>query len=83
MRYRVRVETTFEAAHKLFTSANEACVENIHGHSYRVEWFLSTTHLDENRVVVDFGVAKRLCRELTEVFDHSLILHPQAERENV
>jgi 6-pyruvoyltetrahydropterin/6-carboxytetrahydropterin synthase len=73
--YRIKIRTTFEAAHKLSTSYSQACKDSIHGHSYKVDWYSrEEDSLDENGVVVDFTKLKQICRKITEEFDHSLIL---------
>lgn len=63
--YYLRVKDEFAAAHKL--PQFEKCAE-VHGHTYEVEVVLEAEELDENGVVMDLSVAKKVLRE--ELPDH-------------
>jgi 6-pyruvoyltetrahydropterin/6-carboxytetrahydropterin synthase len=42
----------------------------MHGHSYKVELFLSATKLDRGGMVVDFTILKEIMHNVIEPFDH-------------
>ena len=54
--YRLRVETTFAAAHKVVDS-NGKC-EKLHGHTWKVELFVLGEKTESNGMVIDFAVLK-------------------------
>lgn len=62
----------FEAAHRLRDHPG-ACA-NIHGHSYRVAVTVEAPNLNQDGMVVDFGVIKEVVRPLIEKMDHSMIV---------
>ena len=76
MMYRLKTESSFDAAHFL-TDYHGKC-ENLHGHRWKVVAYLSQetlctegTHKD---MVIDFGEFKQALRALTEELDHSFIV---------
>ena len=64
----------FENAHVVRNCSTERCRENIHGHSYKVEVLLESNYLDNGQMVYDFGLMKKIIKELIEAFDHSITL---------
>lgn len=80
--YTVRKEFQFEAAHQLSEAWSRACVEQIHGHSYRVEVFLKSYQLNPSGMVVDFGLLSAKVEPLIEAWDHSLLLHEPSLKTN-
>lgn len=75
-KWTIRKLFKFEAAHRLVSSWSQQC-QKIHGHSYKLELFLSAEELDENGMVVDFGKLKELFSKKLEQFDHKCILSEQ------
>jgi 6-pyruvoyltetrahydropterin/6-carboxytetrahydropterin synthase len=79
MRVRVTKEFRFEMAHAL--SGHDGPCKNIHGHSYVLQVTLKGTPLEDNEdpksgMVMDFSDLKKIVRqEITDVFDHALVLH--------
>ena len=75
MKYLIHKRFTFEAGHQLrrgcFTAA---CSDCIHGHSYKVEVTVEASRLDENSMVVDFGLVKLATEQVRTIFDHALLL---------
>ena len=69
--YRLRVETQFDAAHKL-EGYNGKC-SRLHGHSWRIEIFITGSRLDEIGMLVDYGILKEKLREVTNRLDHSYL----------
>lgn len=75
--YTVRKEFKFEAAHVLDTCYSNEC-KRIHGHSYRVEVFITSNDLNADSMVVDFKMLKEIVSPLIDAWDHRLI----GKREN-
>ncbi len=74
--YGIKTEAHFDAAHFL-TDYHGKC-ENLHGHRWRVVVYLSTKDLQKEGnmrdMVLDFGVFKRVVRDLAEEFDHTFLV---------
>jgi 6-pyruvoyltetrahydropterin/6-carboxytetrahydropterin synthase len=66
--YRLRVESEFDAAHKM--EGYEGKCSRLHGHTYKVEAFFLTNCLDSIGVSVDLRQLKEKLSKLTEQFDH-------------
>jgi len=77
--FRIQKRFKFEAAHQLENAFTKACSDCIHGHSYTVEMHLYSEHLDDNQMVVDFGVLKAFKSQVMFHWDHGLILHKNKE----
>ena len=75
MKYSIRKQFTFEAAHQLETAETAACHECIHGHSYTVELVIGAAVLDGHGMVLDFACLKPFKDEVMARWDHGLILH--------
>jgi len=85
MKYRICKSFEFSAAHMLSSSWTEKC-QKIHGHNYRVEVVLSSSELNKDGMVLDFGKLKQAMKELIAQFDHSYIVSAndlQPEQDNV
>lgn len=63
----------FEAAHCLDSSYSKCC-QRLHGHSYIVELFFRSEHLNVDGMVVDFGQVKDSAAKLIKELDHRLII---------
>jgi len=74
MTYRLRVRTHFDAAHRLMHYEGKCA--NIHGHTYKVEAAVETSHvLGARGMVVDFGFLKRKLEESICHLDHALLIN--------
>ena len=69
--YRLRIESTFDAAHKLV--GYEGKCARLHGHSWKVEVFVTGGESDEIGMVVDFGILRERLKEITEKLDHNFL----------
>lgn len=69
----IRKQFKFEGAHIVRNCSSHRCRENIHGHSYIVEVFLSSDHLDRGYMVMDFSLLDRV-KTLVDSFDHTYSL---------
>ncbi len=74
--YRIRKMVRFEAAHQLESAFSRACVDCIHGHSYKLEVFFVACKLDRCGMVLDFGEVKEMLNKIVATWDHALILPP-------
>jgi len=63
-----RVMGTFSASHKM--PGHSKC-ENLHGHNYTVEVFLTQSVMEESTLQVDLTELKASVREIIEIFDHT------------
>lgn len=73
--YRIRKEFKFEGAHRLTSSYSERC-QHIHGHSYRVEVFMTAAKLNNDGMVLDFKELKDIgIAKVIDEFDHALVLN--------
>ena len=70
----------FEGAHIVRNCSSEHCRENMHGHSYIVEIFLTSDKLDNGYMVMDFCRLDRV-KQFIESFDHSYSLWNQEPQE--
>ncbi len=71
----IRKLLKFESAHQLESAYSKLCSETIHGHSYKLELFLSSEKLNSDGMVMDFGELKSITKELVDGYlDHSIIL---------
>lgn len=87
MRYTVRIEARFEAAHYLWSY--RGIQEPLHGHSYKVDVVLAGPDggLDEDDLAIDFVASKSALETLAKRFDYTCInnvppfdkLNPSAE----
>ena len=63
----------FEGAHIVRNCSSHRCRENIHGHSYIVEVFITSDKLDRGYMVIDFVLLDKV-KELVDSFDHTYSL---------
>ncbi|MDR2129629.1 MAG: 6-pyruvoyl tetrahydropterin synthase family protein [Odoribacteraceae bacterium] len=77
---RIRKLFRFEAAHVVRNCHARRCRENIHGHSYIVEVFISSETLDKGYMVMDFTLLDEV-KALIDRFDHSYCLWQGEEEE--
>ena len=70
----------FEGAHIVRNCTSERCRENIHGHSYIVEVFITSNKLDKGYMITDFARLSKI-KEMIDSFDHSYILWDQEDDE--
>jgi 6-pyruvoyltetrahydropterin/6-carboxytetrahydropterin synthase len=65
---------TFEAAHKLSNTKNNEN-NNIHGHSFSVEVFISdiNNNIKLNGIILDFSIFKNKIDKIKNILDHSFL----------
>ena len=69
--YELKVVTKFAAAHQL-TMVGSKC-ENMHGHNWKVEVYVTGEKLDAGGVVMDFGEIKKHVAEIMSMLDHKYL----------
>ena len=69
--YELKIVTHFAAAHQL-TMVGEKC-ENMHGHNWKIEVFVTGEKLDEAGVLMDFGIIKKHVAEVMSLLDHKYL----------
>ena len=85
--YELKVVTRFAAAHQL-TMVGTKC-ENMHGHNWKIEVYVTGENLDKAGVLVDFGVIKKQVAEIMAMLDHKYLneldyfQHNQPSSENI
>ena len=67
----IRKEFKFEGAHIVRNCSSVRCKKSIHGHSYVVEVFFTSTGLDNGQMVMDFGLMKGTIKDFIDGFDHA------------
>jgi 6-pyruvoyltetrahydropterin/6-carboxytetrahydropterin synthase len=69
--YELKVVTKFAAAHQL-TMVGSKC-ENLHGHNWKVEVYVTGEKMDDAGVLMDFGIIKKQVREIMSMLDHKYL----------
>lgn len=69
--YELKVVTRFAAAHQL-TMVGSKC-ENMHGHNWRIEVYVTGEKLNAGGVLVDFGEIKAHLAEVMKKLDHQFL----------
>jgi 6-pyruvoyltetrahydropterin/6-carboxytetrahydropterin synthase len=69
--FELRVTTRFAAAHQLKMAAQKC--ENLHGHNWKVEVYVSGADLDPGGMLVDFGVVKKHVARIMDRLDHKFL----------
>jgi 6-pyruvoyltetrahydropterin/6-carboxytetrahydropterin synthase len=69
--FELKVVTHFAAAHQL-EMVGEKC-ENLHGHNWKVEVYVTGKNLNEAGVLMDFGEIKKRVAEIMTRLDHKFL----------
>lgn len=70
----IRIEGRFESAHYLYNYYADGSDEAIHGHSWKVEVFLSSNeNIREDGISFDFLTVRKKLDQLVSSIDHILI----------
>lgn len=67
---KIRKLFKFEAMHIVRNCSSKRCKESLHGHSYKVEVFLTGKGLDNGQMIYDFGLLKSSVGKYIDLFDH-------------
>jgi 6-pyruvoyltetrahydropterin/6-carboxytetrahydropterin synthase len=69
--YELKVVTKFAAAHQL-TMVGSKC-ENLHGHNWKIEVYVTGENTNGAGVLLDFGVIKKHVRDIMSMLDHKYL----------
>ena len=69
--YELKVASHFAAAHNL-RNFNSRC-ENLHGHNWLVEVYVTSDRLDDTGLVMDFGDVKKELAIVLDELDHKYL----------
>ncbi|GAB7028499.1 6-carboxytetrahydropterin synthase QueD [Geotalea toluenoxydans] len=69
--YKLRIETSFAAAHCLIHYQGDC--ENLHGHNWKVEVTVTARELDKSGLGIDFKVLKSETSALLKTLDHKYL----------
>jgi len=78
--YELKVTSRFAAAHQL-REFHGAC-ENLHGHNWKVEVYVTGENLKREGLLVDFGEMKQATREVLGTLDHRFLNELEPFRDN-
>ncbi|MCL0040938.1 6-carboxytetrahydropterin synthase QueD [Thermodesulfovibrionales bacterium] len=78
--YELMVETGFASAHTL--KGYKGKCENLHGHNWRVQVYVTTEKLNELDIAIDFHDLKKITGEVVSQLDHKFLneVFPFTER---
>ena len=69
--FELKVVNHFAAAHQLMMVAKKC--ENLHGHNWKVEVYVTGEKLNDADVVMDFGEIKKHLSEIINKLDHQFL----------
>ena len=69
--YELKVTSRFAAAHNLRNFYGKC--EDLHGHNWFVEVYVTADGLDDAGLVLDFGVIKKHLKDVLELIDHKYL----------
>jgi 6-pyruvoyltetrahydropterin/6-carboxytetrahydropterin synthase len=69
--YEIKIESYFSGAHRL--RGYDGQCENLHGHNWKVEIFVSSWELREDGMVLDFRRLKQATQNVLETLDHKYL----------
>ncbi|BCB96513.1 6-carboxy-5,6,7,8-tetrahydropterin synthase [Dissulfurispira thermophila] len=78
--YRLMIETSFASAHQL--RGYKGKCENLHGHNWKVQVYVTTEKLNEIDIAIDFHDLKKLTNDIISQLDHKFLndVFPFTER---
>lgn len=69
--YEITVYSHFSAAHRL-RHLRSRC-ENLHGHNWRIEVSVVSSRLNQEGIVLDFGILKEKVEKVLKTLDHTYL----------
>jgi 6-pyruvoyltetrahydropterin/6-carboxytetrahydropterin synthase len=69
--FELKVITSFSAAHQL--KEFEGACENLHGHNWKIEVYVTSKNLGEAGIVMDFRVLKKHVNAVMADLDHKFL----------
>ncbi|MBW1851523.1 MAG: 6-carboxytetrahydropterin synthase QueD [Deltaproteobacteria bacterium] len=69
--YELKITSQFAAAHKL--RGFEGSCENLHGHNWKVEVYVTGEKLERDGLLIDFRIIKEKTEKLLDELDHKFL----------
>ena len=69
--YKLMIETSFASAHQL--RGYKGKCENLHGHNWKVQAYVTADKLNEIDIAIDFHDLKKTVNEIVAQFDHKFL----------
>lgn len=69
--YKLMIETSFSSAHQL--RGYKGKCENLHGHNWKVQVYVTSDVLNEIDLAIDFHEIKSMTNEIISKLDHTLL----------
>jgi 6-pyruvoyltetrahydropterin/6-carboxytetrahydropterin synthase len=69
--YELKIISQFAAAHQL--REYEGKCENLHGHNWKVEVYVTGNKLGKNGLLIDFKLIKNATKKVLNEFDHKFL----------
>ena len=69
--YELKIISQFGAAHQLRDFGGKC--ENLHGHNWKIEVYVTGDRLDNAGLLLDFGVLKKATQNILETLDHQFL----------
>lgn len=69
--YKLMVETSFASAHQL--RGYKGKCENLHGHNWKVQVYVTTDKLNEIDIAIDFHDLKKITNNIISQLDHKFL----------
>lgn len=69
--YELKIIKYFAAAHQLKLERSKC--ENLHGHNWKIELFVSGKKLDKSGLLIDFSVLKKHLDKIIDELDHTFL----------
>lgn len=69
--YKLMIETSFASAHQL--RGYKGKCENLHGHNWKVQTFVTADKLNEIDIAIDFHDLKKITNEIVSQLDHKFL----------
>lgn len=76
--YELKIVSQFAAAHQL--RGFEGGCENLHGHNWKVEVYVTGERLEENGLLIDFRLIKEATKKALDQLDHRFLNDLEAFR---
>jgi len=78
--YKLMIETNFSSAHQL--RGYKGKCENLHGHNWKVQVYVTSNNLNDIDLVIDFHEIKDFTNEIISRLDHKLLntVYPFTEK---
>ncbi|MDI6728990.1 MAG: 6-carboxytetrahydropterin synthase QueD [Thermodesulfovibrionales bacterium] len=69
--YKLMIETSFASAHQL--RGYKGKCENLHGHNWKVQAYVTADKLNEIDIAIDFHDLKKITNEIVAQLDHKFL----------